>query len=158
MQKLAIFLVLALIIYACGGSGASGDGTSQTAPKSMVADAPADDGKGVGEIKEVALNNPLNASMVERGQAIFDMKCAACHKLTDQRVVGPGFKGLTERRKPEWIMNMITNVDVMLEEDPAAQALLKECLVRMPNQNLSTGDARDVLEFAYANDGQTVEE
>jgi hypothetical protein len=70
--------------------------------------------------------------------------------------VGPGFKGLTERRKPEWIMNMITNVDVMLEADPTAQALLKECLVRMPNQNLTIDDARAVLEYAYANDGYPV--
>jgi cytochrome c len=124
----------------------------------MVATPRADDGKGIGEIKEVNLNDPLNAAMVERGRAIFDMKCAACHKLTEQRVVGPGFKGLTERRKPEWIMNMITNVDVMLEQDPTALALLKECLVRMPNQNLSIGDARDVLEFAYANDGRQVGE
>jgi hypothetical protein len=45
----------------------------------------------------------------------------------------------------------------MLEQDPAAQAMLKECLVRMPNQNLTLGDARDVLEFMYANDGQAVE-
>ena len=86
------------------------------------------------------------------------MKCAACHKLTDQRVVGPGWKGLTEKRTPEWIMNMTLNVDVMLEQDPVAQELLKECLVRMPNQNLSMEDARDVLEFMYANDGKAVGE
>ncbi|MEZ4965773.1 MAG: hypothetical protein R2791_11060 [Saprospiraceae bacterium] len=43
------------------------------------------------------------------------MKCAACHKLDDMRVVGPGWKDVTKRRKPEWIMNMVTNVDVMLE-------------------------------------------
>jgi cytochrome c551/c552 len=81
------------------------------------------------------------------------MKCAACHKLTDQRVVGPGWKGLTEKRKPEWIMNMTTDVEAMLEEDETARELLKECLVRMPNQNLTVADARDVLEFIYFNDG-----
>ncbi len=70
------------------------------------------------------------------------------------RVVGPGWKGLTERRKPEWIMNMITNVEIMLDKDPAAQALLEECLMRMPNQNVSIGDARDILEFMYSNDGK----
>jgi hypothetical protein len=61
--------------------------------------------------------------------------------------VGPGWKGVTERRKPEWIMNMIMNVDVMLSEDPEAQKLLEECLVRMPNQNLNRTEAREVLEF-----------
>ncbi len=147
--------VALLAMTACGSSASSSD-ASGTPPQSMIPDAKPDDGKGIGEIKEVTLNDPLKPDMVDKGQAIYDMKCAACHKLTDQRVVGPGFKGVTERRKPEWIMNMITNVDVMLEQDPTAQALLEECLTRMPNQNLSIGDARDVLEFFYANDGKTV--
>jgi len=47
---------------------------------------------------------------------------------------------------------MITNTDVMLAEDPTAQKLLEECLTRMPNQGLSVGDARDVLEFLRQND------
>jgi len=44
-------------------------------------------------------------------------------------------------------MNMIMNIDVMLESDPEAQKLLEECLVRMPNQNLSKDESREVLEF-----------
>ncbi|MBK8506635.1 MAG: cytochrome c [Saprospiraceae bacterium] len=90
--------------------------------------------------------------MVKRGSAIYDMKCSACHKLTAQRVVGPGFAGVTSRRQPEWIMNMVTNTDAMLEKDPAAQALLEECLTRMPNQNVKETEARDILEFFYSND------
>ncbi|MBK7869887.1 MAG: cytochrome c [Saprospiraceae bacterium] len=157
MKLLLFFLAIAITIFiaACGG-GDQSDNTSQTPPQSMVAKPKADDGKGIGEIKEVTLNNPLKPDMVEKGKAIYDMKCSACHKLTDQRVVGPGFKGVTERRKPEWIMNMVTNVEVMLAEDATAQALLEECLTRMPNQNLSIGDARDVLEFFYSNDGKPV--
>lgn len=149
------FFLLLILAAACGGSDENATSESE-APESMVADMPTNDGKGVGEYKEVALNDPLVASLVSRGQSIVDLKCAACHKTTDQRVVGPGFKGITERRKPEWIMNMITNVDVMLEADPTAQALLKECLVRMPNQNLTPDDARAVLEFMFSNDGKPV--
>jgi hypothetical protein len=51
-------------------------------------------------------------------------------------------------------MNMITNVDMMLEKDVEAQKLLEQCLVRMPNQNLSRDDARQVLEFMRSNDGE----
>jgi hypothetical protein len=51
-------------------------------------------------------------------------------------------------------MNLVTNVDVMLEQDPEAQKLLELCLTRMPNQNVSVGDARDLLEFMRQNDGQ----
>jgi hypothetical protein len=43
---------------------------------------------------------------------------------------------------------------MMLEQDPEAQKLLEECLVRMPNQNLTKEDARKVLEFQRRNDGE----
>ena len=51
-------------------------------------------------------------------------------------------------------MNMATNVDMMLETDPEAQKLLEQCMVRMPNQNISKEDARIVLEFMRSNDGE----
>ena len=125
-----------------------------TNTKSAVEDIINDPTKGLGAVKNVTLKNPLEQDRVGRGLAIYEMKCSACHKLTDQRVVGPGWKGVTKNRKPEWIMNMITNVDVMLEKDPEAQKLLELCLMRMPNQNMSIGDARDVLEFMRQNDGE----
>ncbi|THU30729.1 cytochrome c [Niastella caeni] len=107
------------------------------------------------EIKsgEVELNTPLNQGWVANGKGIYEMKCQSCHKLTDERVVGPGWKGVTQRREPHWIMNMITNVDMMLEKDPEAQKLLEQCLVRMPNQNIAKEDARQILEFMRSNDG-----
>jgi cytochrome c551/c552 len=102
---------------------------------------------------DVELTTPLNAQWVANGKGIYEMKCQSCHKLDDQRVVGPGWKGVTQRREPHWIMNMITNVDMMLETDPEAQKLLEQCLVRMPNQNISKDDSRQILEFMRANDG-----
>jgi hypothetical protein len=50
-------------------------------------------------------------------------------------------------------MNFVTNVDEMLEKDPKAQAQLELCLVRMPNQNVSDDDARNLYEFMRKNDG-----
>lgn len=148
-MKTYLFLILAAAWIACGSPSSNDSASSNESAPTRV-----DDGKGVGEIKQVTLTNPLNQQMLDRGKAIYEMKCAACHRLTDQRVVGPGFLGVTDRRKPEWIMNMITNVNVMLEEDATARALLEECLTRMPNQNVSVGDARDVLEFLRQNDGE----
>ncbi|MBR9920233.1 MAG: c-type cytochrome [Bacteroidetes bacterium] len=152
MKKLIFAFIAVSFLFSCG----DGKYPAENPYQKKKTEAPADDGKGIGETKEVELNNPLDPQMVASGKAIYELKCAACHKLTDQRVVGPGWAGLSEKRKPEWIMNMITNVEVMLEEDPTAQALLKECLTRMPNQNLTVEEARDVLEFIYANDGQEV--
>lgn len=146
-------LLLLFVLAACGGgsseSSAPAAAAEPTPEEKMLAE-----GKGIGEVKFVELKTPLEAERVGRGKAIYDMKCAACHKLDDKRVVGPGWKDVTKNRKPEWIMNMITNVDVMLEKDEEAQKLLQLCLTRMPNQNVSLGDARDVLEFMRANDGE----
>ncbi|RYZ56003.1 MAG: cytochrome c [Sphingobacteriales bacterium] len=102
---------------------------------------------------DVQLTTPLNQDWVAAGKGMYEIKCQACHKLTDERIVGPGWKGVTERREPHWIMNMITNVDMMLEKDPEAQKLLEQCLVRMPNQNISTDESRQLLEFMRSNDG-----
>ena len=108
------------------------------------------------EIKEgeIVLKNPLDPEMLKNAQSIYDLKCMACHKLTDEKLVGPGWSGVTKRRNPTWIMNMITNVEMMLEKDAEAQKLLELCLVRMPNQNLSREQARDIIEFMRKNDGE----
>lgn len=106
------------------------------------------------EIRKVELTNPLKQEWVTSGKATYEMKCLACHKLTADKVVGPGWLGVTKRRKPEWIMNMVTNVDMMLERDEEAQKLLEQCLVRMPNQNLTQDETRQVLEFMRSNDGE----
>ncbi len=110
------------------------------------------EGKGVGPVKEVELTDPLKEEWVKKGKSIHGKKCASCHKLNDQRAVGPGWAGITNRRKPEWIMNMIMNTDVMLTEDPEARRQLEECMTRMPNQNLSRENARKVVEFMRKND------
>ena len=106
------------------------------------------------QIKSVELTTPLNQEWVGKGKAAYEMKCLACHRLDETRLVGPGWSGVTKKRKPEWIMNMITNVDMMLETDEEAQKLLELCLVRMPNQNITEPEAREVLEFMRHNDGE----
>jgi cytochrome c2 len=102
---------------------------------------------------KVDIPSTLDKTMATAGQKVFDVKCASCHKLTDEKLVGPGWKGVTGRHKPEWILNFVTNTDEMLQKDAKAQALLELCLVRMPNQNLSDEEARSVYEFMRKNDG-----
>ncbi|MDX1954122.1 MAG: c-type cytochrome [Chitinophagaceae bacterium] len=103
---------------------------------------------------DISLTNPLNGEWVTAGKGIYELKCQACHRLTADKLVGPGWKDVTKRRDPVWIMNMITNVDMMLEKDPEVQKLLEQCLVRMPNQNINAEDARKVIEFMRQNDGE----
>lgn len=143
------------LLVGCGNEKPRDSGNVDE-PQGAENETPAkdNDGRGLGEVQSVTLNTPLEQDRIVRGKAIYEMKCQACHRLDDQRVVGPGWKDVTKRRKPEWIMNMITNVEVMLEKDPEAQKLLELCLTRMPNQNVSIGDARDILEYMRQNDGE----
>lgn len=105
-------------------------------------------------VENVELTTPLNQEWVKEGETVYNVKCLGCHKLTGDRIVGPGWAGVTKKRKPEWIMNMILNVDMMLDSDEEAQKLLEQCLVRMPNQNLAHEEARAVVEFMRHNDGE----
>jgi cytochrome c551/c552 len=158
MKKILIVTGVAAFFLACGGGEEKKNETTESAPSSSesAAAAPAsgaDAAKGIGKFTNVELSPTLDAKMAEAGQTVYDVKCGACHKLTEERLVGPGWKGVTARRTPEWIMNFATNVDEMLAKDPEAQAQLEVCLVRMPNQNLTDDDARHVLEFMRKNDG-----
>ncbi len=110
--------------------------------------------KGVGRFHDVQLTHPPDEKMAARGLAIYQSKCFACHKLSTELLVGPGWTGVTDRRTPEWIMNWITNTKVMLDKDQAAQADMAVCLIRMPNQDLTDEQARDALEFMRKNDGK----
>ncbi len=149
----AIFLAGSLVFVSCGNDGSNGDSSATTTETTT---ANGGDNEVHGDLiqpGDVEVTTPLNAEWVAQGKQIYDMKCQSCHKLDDTRVVGPGWKGITQKREPAWIMNMITNVDVMLEQDPVAQQLLEQCLVRMPNQNISKDEARSILEFMRSNDG-----
>lgn len=147
-----LITILTLILFACT-SREQAEQAAKQAPSPIDAAEKQPEVHGT-EVKSVELTKPLNQEWVKAGQAIYDTKCLACHKLDDTKVVGPGWKGVTKRRSPEWIMNMITNVEMMLEKDAEAQKLLEQCLVRMPNQNVSQEDARKLLEFMRKNDGE----
>lgn len=141
-----------LLFTGCGSKDeAAMDAEKSPTPAELLAGKPEVHGS---EVKVVELTNPLNQEWVAKGKTTYDMKCLPCHKLTADKLVGPGWLGVTKRRKPVWIMNMVINVDMMLEKDEEAQKLLEQCLVRMPNQNVSEEDARQLIEFMRSNDGE----
>lgn len=139
---------------ACGDDKKSTENTSATTTESESADKENTDPKGVGTHQNVTLTHPLDAAMVTKGKGIADVKCASCHKTTEEKLVGPGWKGVTDRRTPEWIMNFVTNTEEMIAKDSVAKDMLEVCLVKMPNQGLTDTDARSVLEFMRKNDGK----
>ena len=151
---LAILSGIIVSTVACNSNDKSKENTASDTSASTTGAADANNPKGVGPHQNVQLTHPLDEKMVTEGQNIYNVKCGACHKLTNEKLVGPGWKGVTDRRKPEWIMNFVTNTEEMLEKDTAAQNMLEVCLVKMPDQNLAENDARAILEFMRKNDGK----
>ena len=153
IMKSRIHFLIASTIFlaACGNNGSdSKDSSSQSKSENAEGTNP----KGIGKHQNVELTHPLDDKMVAAGQNVYSVKCASCHKLTGEKLVGPGWKGVTDRRTPEWIMNFVTNTEEMIEKDTAAKNMLETCLVKMPNQSLSETDARSVLEYMRKNDGK----
>ena len=158
MRSIIAIGTLALIMAACGSGSQQDESKKAAAPASEQkenagANPSYDPNRGEGKFTKVDVSPNLDAAKAEAGNKIYSVKCSACHKLTDEKLVGPGWHGVTSRHTAEWIMNFATNPDAMLDKDPKAQAMLEICLVRMPNQNLSDDDARNIFEFMRKNDG-----
>jgi mono/diheme cytochrome c family protein len=174
MKKVTFLFLLGfaitIFVIACGSSATDGSeaavtqpteastsesssASSNSATSGATSTAAYDPKRGEGKFHDVQLADKLDAAMATKGEKVYELKCASCHKLTEEKLVGPGWAGVTKRHLPEWILNFVTNTDEMLDKDPKAQAMLEICMVRMPNQNLSDDDARNLLEFMRKNDG-----
>lgn len=150
-EKFLVIVALLGLTYSCSNS--TSEKKDSSANDQAVPVGASSSPEGVGKFKQVDLAATLDKKMADDGKGIYEMKCATCHKLTAEKLMGPSWKGVTVRRKPEWIMNFVTNTDEMLNKDTSAQAKLEICIVKMPNQNLTDEAAGKVLEFMRQNDG-----
>lgn len=161
--KTIALATFAFTLFACGGDkktdsipSASSGAEAATAGESteeMEANAAKYDPKrGLGKHENVDVSK-FDPAMAAAGKKVAEVKCTSCHKATDEKLVGPGWKGVTQRQTPEWIMNFISNPDPMIDVDPELQKQLELCLVRMPNQGLNDTEAREILEYMREIDG-----
>ena len=147
--RLIFIMFLALSVANCGDGKKS---QTDTAPvtkeveETQVASSDPMENKGIGPISSVTLGE-IDQALVSEGETVFKAKCTACHKIS-KKFVGPALKGITERRSPEWIMNMTLNPEEMIQKDPIAKQLLAEANgAPMANQNLTEEEARALLEY-----------
>ncbi len=160
MKKSVLLALLfggSVLFTNCGGSGSNegaGTTTEQTensggdeASATEEAGGNEADSKGVGPVSSVELGEGIDEEMAKKGEELFASKgCNACHEM-DSRKVGPALKGVTQKRTPEWIMNMILNPTEMVQKDPIAKKLLAEYSAPMSQQNLTEEEARALLEY-----------
>src|SRR5690554_5532746 len=87
-----------VLLYSCGNEGVKTD-EKPVDLQEVAKSQPEEHGT---ELKEsdITLSNPLNAEWVSAGKATYELKCQSCHRLTDEKLVGPGWKNVTKTRKP----------------------------------------------------------
>lgn len=153
MKKMIITGLCIAAVIACNNSSQEKPAADASAAKTENGNPGYDPNRGEGKFTHVDVAATLDVAKADAGEKVYSVKCGSCHKLTDEKLVGPGWKGVTGRHTAEWIMNFATNTDEMINKDPKAQAMLEICLVRMPNQNLSDDEARNVYEYMRKNDG-----
>lgn len=107
---------------------------------------------GIGAFTSFEVPDTIDTMLVSKGNLLYIEKCAVCHKLNDEILTGPGWKGITNRRKAVWLMNYLTNTDEMLDTDPSLKDMIIQYKTRMTNLNLTGEEARAILEFMRKND------
>jgi len=122
----------------------------------LIMDIRAMDPKWRAEVREpkfdAASNTGYAVDQLQPGQAMFKKICAPCHTIGVGDRVGPDLRGVSERRRHEWLTRFIRTPDkVLAEKDPIALTLAAKFPgARMPNLKLSESDAADLISYIGA--------
>lgn len=160
IRRLAPVLALTLVLTGCGSGGSGGGGASDEAASGPA--GPSEEGQteqvssraratDIGPVEEVELGE-IDQELVAEGKTSFQNKCSTCHQL-DKRMVGPALRGVTGRRSPEFIMNMILNPSQMQSEHPVVKKQIAEFGTRMSDLGIEREEARALLEYLRSVEG-----
>ncbi len=142
-----LLLLSTVLLAACGGNGGDSgadDGAATAAGAGEL--TPFQVKNGIGPVTDEVTLGALDKELAEKGEDVFELKCASCHKL-DQRYVGPPLGDVLTRRTPAYVMNMILAPDTMYTRHPEARALLAQYATQMPNLHLTRDEARSIVEY-----------
>lgn len=89
------------------------------------------------------------------GKALFKQNCAACHTVDNSKLVGPGLKGISERRKEDWLIKWIKNSqDLVKSGDATANEVFNKFNKSvMPPMNLKDDEVKAVLAYIKTPEG-----
>src|ERR1035437_8192288 len=84
----------------------------------------------------------------EKGRGLFDNKCTLCHTIGGGKKIGPDLKGITERRKRDWVLRWIDNPeDVIASGDDIAREMVMDYPIWMPSIGLSKNEIINLLSY-----------
>lgn len=84
------------------------------------------------------------------GATLFKLKCAACHTVGTNKLVGPGLAGINEKRSQEWLITWIKDAPAMIAAgDADAIAVFEEFnkLPMIPFPGMTDADVIAILAY-----------
>ena len=99
----------------------------------------------------------IKAFSQEDGAKIFKQNCTACHVLGETKLIGPGLKGITEKRDKEWLKKWINNSSELIASGDADAIAIFEEYNKVAMTNFYFSDEEFEALFAYL-DAPPVEE
>jgi len=96
--------------------------------------------------------NQVLSQDVAAGEKLFKNNCAQCHKVTDQKLVGPGLKGVADRvPKPAeaWLIKWIKNSQSLVKAGDAYAVKIFEEYNKsvMPSQAVTDDEIKSILAY-----------
>ena len=97
-------------------------------------------------------SNQVFSQDVAAGEKLFKNNCAQCHKVTDQKLVGPGLKGVADRvPKPAeaWLIKWIKNSQSLVKAGDAYAVKIFEEYNKsvMPSQAVTDDEIKSILAY-----------
>jgi mono/diheme cytochrome c family protein len=105
-------------------------------------------------ITALVLISVINVN-AQDGAALFKAKCAACHTVGTNKLVGPGLAGINEKRSQEWLLKWIKDAPAFIASgDADAIAVFEEYnkTPMLPFPDMSDADIIAVLDFIKGDD------
>ncbi len=102
----------------------------------------------------IALGHNASAQAdVAKGKELFAGNCASCHGVGDKAVVGPGLKGVHERRNEAWLLKWIKNSSAVIASGDAYAVALYNQYGKAQMQSfpdLKDDDIKNILAYVKA--------
>ncbi|MET0242720.1 MAG: PQQ-dependent sugar dehydrogenase [Flavitalea sp.] len=98
--------------------------------------------------QKVASKYSKDQVVIDQGQRLFELKCAACHNFRQQGI-GPSLAGVTATRNFDWLIKFIQNPKELIENgDRQAVSLFNRYKTAMPaNQDLGQPEMQALLSY-----------
>ncbi len=102
----------------------------------------------------------MSEATIAKGKELFVGRCQSCHAVTDEVVIGPGLKGVLERRELPWLLKWIRNSQALIQSgDPTAVQLYNEYNQTQMTSflDLSDDDIKAILAYVKSAENQQQE-